>query len=339
MALVLEPDDPRLTWQGAVSLQRTDDWVMPWRIPFEEAGLFPPLALQERAAGAAGIRVAFRSDTTAVAGRVVPQAEDALIDLYCDGVMQGSVSVAATDRFSFDGLPGGEKLIELWLPQYAQFRLRSLELDDGASVASYDDGRPRWTAYGSSITHCKAAESPSMTWPAIVAREHGLNLTCLGYGGNCHLEPMIAMMIRDLPADFISLKAGINIYSGASLGIRTFRAALIGFVKIVREGHPDTPLAVASPIVAPARESTENEVGLTLEIIRDEVEAAVDDLRAHGDRNVHYVDGLKLFGNELAHLLSDGVHPNAEGYKHLARNFSREVAGELFAGAPVASHA
>ena len=46
MALLLEPYDPRLTWQGAVSLQRTDDWVMPWRIPFDEAGLFPPLALQ-----------------------------------------------------------------------------------------------------------------------------------------------------------------------------------------------------------------------------------------------------------------------------------------------------
>jgi len=332
MALVLEPDDPRLTWQGAVSLQRTDDWVMPWRIPFEEAGLFPPLALQERAAGAAGVRVAFRSDTTAVAGWVVPQMEEALIDLYYDGVMQGSVSVAATDRFSFDGLPGGDKLMELWFPQYAEFRMRSLELDDGASVVSYDDDKPRWITYGSSITHCKAAESPSMTWPAIVAREHGLSLTCLGYGGNCHLEPMIAMMIRDLPAEFISLKAGINIYSGASLGIRTFRAALIGFVKIVREGHPNTPLAVASPIVSPARERTENEVGLTLEVIRDEVGAAVDDLRAHGDRNVHYVSGLNLFGNELVHLLSDGVHPDAEGYKRLAQNFSREVADELFGG-------
>ena len=86
MALLLEPYDPRLTWQGAVSLQRTDDWVMPWRIPFDEAGLFPPLALQERAAGAAGVRIAFRSDTTAVAGRVVPQTEEALIDLYLSAI-------------------------------------------------------------------------------------------------------------------------------------------------------------------------------------------------------------------------------------------------------------
>ena len=172
-----------------------------------------------------------------------------------------------------------------------------------------------------------------MTWPAIVARERGLDLTCLGYGGNCHLEPMIAMMIRDLPADLISMKVGINIYGAASLSPRTFRAALIGFVRILREGHPDTPLAVASPIFSPPRERAENAVGFTLEAMREEVAAAVDDLRAHGDRNVHYVDGLRLFGHELARLLSDGTHPDAEGYKHLARNFTREVADEVFAGA------
>ena len=151
MALVLEPDDPRLTWQGAVSLQRSDGWVMPWRIPFEERGLFPPLALQERAAKAAGVRIAFRSDTIAVVGRIVAQAEEALIDLYCDGAMQGSVSVAAADRFSFDGLPGGDKLIELWLPQFAELRLRSLELDAGASVASTIMSITRWRFFSASV--------------------------------------------------------------------------------------------------------------------------------------------------------------------------------------------
>ena len=211
MSLLLSPDDPRITWQGAISLQHTDGWVMPWRIPHEDRGLFPPDALQERAAMPAGVRISFHSNTSTVAGQVESYPEAALLDLFCDGQFHGSVELAGQESFVFQDLPPGEKLIELWLPQFGEFRLRALELSDGATITAYDDPRPRWTAYGSSITHCRTAERPSQTWPAIVAREHGLNLTCLGYGGNCHLEPMMARMIRDLPADYLSMKVGINV--------------------------------------------------------------------------------------------------------------------------------
>ena len=330
MPLTVPAHDPRLTWQGVVSLERTEDWVMPWRIPHQERGLFYPEALQETAAAPAGVRIAFRSDTTAVAGRVEPQKEVGLLDLYCDGKPQGSVPLSGQDSFRFEGLPAGDKLVELWLPQTGRFRLRALELSGGATLSPHQDRRPRWTTYGSSISHCGGAESPSQTWPAIVAREHGLDLTCLGYGGNCHLEPMVARMMRDIPADFLSIKVGINVYGGASLGIRTFRPAVIGFVRTVRDRHPDAPFAVVSPIISPPREDTPNAVGFTLRAMREEVAGAVEALRAHGDANVHYVDGLKVFGAEYAHLLPDHVHPNAEGYKALGRSFLRHVASVLF---------
>ena len=330
MSLLLSPDDPRITWQGAISLQHTDGWVMPWRIPHEDRGLFPPDALQERAAMPAGVRISFHSNTSTVAGQVESYPEAALLDLCCDGQFHGSVELAGQESFVFQDLPPGEKLIELWLPQFSEFRLRALELGDGATVAAFDDPRPRWTAYGSSITHCRTAERPSQTWPAIVAREHGLNLTCLGYGGNCHLEPMIARMIRDLPADFISIKVGINVYGNGSLNLRTFGPAIIGFIEIVREKHPDTPFAVISPIYSPPREETPNVVGFSLQAMREEVAAAVSAIQAHGDTNISYIDGLKLFGSDYAHLLPDELHPDAEGYKLMGHNFLREVAAPLF---------
>ena len=319
MSLLLRPDDPRLTWQGAISLQRTDGWVMPWRIPYEDRELFPPDALRERSAMPAGVRIAFHSDTATVAGQIEPYPETSLLDLYCDGRFHGSVELAGQASFAFQDLPPGEKLIELWLPQFGEFRLKALELSDGATVAPNDDPRPRWTTYGSSITHCRTAERPSQTWPAIVAREHGLNLTCLGYGGNCHLEPMIARMIRDLPADFISMKVGVNIQGNGSLNLRTFGPAIIGFTEIIREKHPDTPFVVISPIFSPPWEETPNAVGFSLQIMRDEVAAAVSAIQAHGDSNIHYVDGLKLFGPEYTHLLPDQLHPDAEGYKVLGK--------------------
>lgn len=324
MPLTLRPDDPRLSWPGAISLETTAEWVSPWRIPHADRALFHE-ALVERAAMPAGVRLSFLSDTTSIRGSLVPQAEMSPIDLCCDGEFHASHELAGRDSFCFEGLPPGEKRIELWLPQFGPFRLHSLALDEGATLAPLHDERPRWITYGSSITHCRTAASPTQTWPAIVARRAGLDLTCLGYGGQCHLDPLIALMIRDRPAELISLCVGINIYGGATLGPRTFRSNLIAFVQLLRERHPQTPLALISPIYSPPRESTANAVGLTLQGMREEVAAAVDILQAHGDRQVVYINGLELFGPELAQLLPDELHPSAEGYRLLGDNFLKRA--------------
>ena len=194
----LKPDAPQLTWQGAVSLQKTEDWVMPWRTPHSAHILFPE-PLLERSAMPAGVRISFRSNTTQVSGNIVPQNESGMLDLCCDGELIDSVDLKQQDSFAFKGLSDSEKSIELWLPQFGKFQLRSLEIGDGATLEPFTDTRPRWITYGSSITQCRTAASPTQTWPAIVARTHGLNLTCLGYGGQCHLDAMVARMIRDTP--------------------------------------------------------------------------------------------------------------------------------------------
>ena len=114
------------------------------------------------------------------------------------------------------------------------------------------------------------------------------------------------------------------------MGPRTFRPAVIGLLKSIRDGHPDAPLVAMSCICLSGREGETNAVGFTLEAMREEVAAAVEALRAHGDANVHYVDGKDVFGPELAHLQPDGVHPDAEGYKALARNFLDKVVARIF---------
>ena len=325
----LNPDAPQLTWQGAVSLQKTEDWVMPWRTPHPSHVLFPE-PLLERSAMPAGVRISFRSNTTQVSGSIVPQNGAGILDLCCDGEQIDSIDLNQKDSFAFKGLSDDEKLIELWLPQFGQFQLRSLEIDDGVTLEAFTDTRPRWITYGSSITQCRAAASPTQTWPAVVARTHGLNLTCLGYGGQCHLDAMVARMIRDLPADYISMCLGINIQGASSLGPRAFRPAIIGAVQIVREKHPDIPIVLMSPICCPPREETPNTVGFHLKRMREEVQAAAEALQTHGDTQVHYVDGLSVFGADFVHLLPDNLHPDAEGYRVMGKNFVAEVAEKFF---------
>ena len=328
---VIRPDDPRLTWAGAVSLECTADTVRPWRLPFDELALFPVPALQRVAGDPAGIRLTFRSNTGRVAGQIVPQSEVSSIDLCVNGERIDSVDLAGHAEFAFDNLPTGDKLIELWLPHFGEFRLRGLELSAAASLERFDDPRPRWVTYGSSISQCHNSRRPTETWPAVVARDQNYHLTCLGYSGQCHLDSMVARLIRDLPADYLSLCVGINVHGQGSLGPRTFQPAIIGFVQIIREKHPDTPLAVISPIAARAeREERVNPVGMTLPMMREEVAVAVEALRSHGDRNLHYVDGRQIFGPADINLLADQVHPTAEGYLLIGKRFSQEVASSLF---------
>ncbi len=141
---------------------------------------------------------------------------------------------------------------------------------------------------------------------------------------------MMARVIRDREADFVSLCVGINIYGRASLNDRTFGPSVIGFVKIIREKHADIPLVVMSPIVSPERETTKNAAGFTLKEMRVEVEKAVDAFKENGDRNIHYVNGPDILKADHANLMPDGVHPNPEGYRIMGRNFLDKVAKKFF---------
>jgi len=277
------------------------------------------------------VRLRFKTDSTGLRLNVTPRPAAGKLDVVCNGDLIETIAFGEGDTMlSAGSLPEGEKEIELWLPNGQPFQVVSVEIDDGASLAELADDRPKWITYGSSISHCGAAESPAYTWPGVVARECGLNLTCLGFGGNCHAEANLARLIRDLPAEYISLKIGINIMGGASLGPRTFLPAIIGMVLIIREKHADTPIVLCSSIVSKPREEADNPAGLNLTKMRKYIQEAVSIFRARGDENIHYVDGLKLLGPELAHLQPDDVHPDAEGYKALGKNFVAEAASKYF---------
>lgn len=335
MAQSLSLSDSRLSWAGANSIEQSDEWAMPWRINHNQRTLFHP-SLVERAAMPAGVRLTFQSETTSIAGVVDVNSDVPQIDVVCDGELVETLELSGCDEFQMDHfqtsnfrcdkLPAGNKTVELWLPHFGQVRLRQLEIDEGTSLTAYTDSRPRWITYGSSITQCRTASSPTETWPGVVARNHNLNLTCLGFGGQCHLDSMIARQIRDTPADLLSLCLGINIYGNGSLNERSFCSSILGFVQILREKHPTTPIVLMSPIFSVQRETTVNPAGFTLVQMRQEVKNAVETLRAFGDEQIYYINGLDILGADLAHLLPDDLHPNAEGYRLMGERIGNEFA-------------
>lgn len=315
-------------FSGAVSYETVDDGIRPWRIPHERRALFAE-PLVERAGAPAGVRLGLRSTTQVIELSLTPYEAQRQIDCVVDGELIATATIGEGEQdVHFADLPVGEKNIELYLSQSHPMTITRLAIQKGATRALLSDDKPRWVTYGSSITQCKAAASPAETWPAIVARQYDLALTCLGYSGQCHLEPLVAHMIRDLPADFISLCLGINVMGGATLNPRTFQQAVIGLVHTIRGRHEAIPLVVMSPIYAPDRETEKNAVGFNLELMREEIAEAVDMLQTIDD-NIHYVNGLNVFGAEHEHHLPDRLHPDADGYRIMAKNFSRYIMDDL----------
>ena len=255
------------------------------------------------------------------------------------------------DTVVFDGLAPGVKTCEVWLPHNAFVELRTLVVEDGASIGPVpSEARPRWVHYGSSISHCMEAEEPAMTWPAVAARGAGVALQNLGFGGQCHLDQFVARTIRDLDdVDVVTLKTGINIVNMDSMRERVFTPALHGFIDTIRERKPDVPMMVISPIFCPSAEmrpgpTIPNEQGkfvtvdgfepyrvgsLSLVRVREIIAGVVDARRSAGDLNLHHHDGLTLFGADDAPDLPDDLHPNPAGYRRMGERFAPVLAGLL----------
>jgi lysophospholipase L1-like esterase len=280
------------------------------------------------------VRLRFETDASSITLRFDPLPEphkriiqghafDVVID---NEIVQTVLCWENATEVVFDSIGKGLRTIELWLPPSSPVGLREIATNNNVSVLRPSpDRRPMWVTWGSSLTFCKRAGSASRIWPATVARKHNLNLVCLGFGGSCHLDPTVAMVIRDLPASYISMKLGINAVSN-SLSSRTYPALVTAAVAIVREKHPHTPLALISPMANPPRESDPTPTGYTLEGMRTDMEKIHRILTAAGDMNLYYINGLYFFGVEdIQRYTVDQLHPNAEGIDLQAERFSQQV--------------
>jgi hypothetical protein len=361
--------------RGALDVERTEHGLLPHRLPARARRQNTDAQLAMAEAQPSGVRVAFRTAATAVELDTLrtkrdytgfPPRPDGLYDLLVDGVpagqaagtggnvltvdlatWEGEVTTGPVGTIRFTGLPARDKDVEIWLPHNETTELVALRTDAPVAPAP-DRGRRVWLHHGSSISHGSDAASPTAIWPAIAALRGGVELTNLGLGGSAMLDPFTARAMRDSPADLISVKIGINIVNQDAMRLRTFGPAVHGFLDTIRDGHPDTPLLLVSPIHCAIHEDTpgptapdHDELGngrlvfsamgdpaetstgkLTLTVIREELSRIVRQ-RAADDPNLHYLDGLALYGakDAAALPLPDHVHPDAATHRHIGDRF------------------
>lgn len=279
-----------------------------------------------------------------------------------------------THRTVLRDLPAGRKTVEFWLPHNEEIQLVALRADApvepvatradpagpfdgspespvGEHVGTRPVGRPLWLHYGSSISQGSNAASPTQIWPVVAALDLDVELRSLGLGGSALVDPFIARMIRDAPADVISLEIGINVVNTDAFRLRTFVAAVHGFLDTIREGHPNTPIHLMTPFYCGIQEDTpgpgaidpaslgtsqvrfiatgqkgDTEFGrLTLEVIRDALADVVD--HRPEDPHLHLMDGLALYGasDAVDHPLPDALHPDTATHGIIGTRFAEHL--------------
>ncbi|WP_329059859.1 GDSL-type esterase/lipase family protein [Amycolatopsis sp. NBC_01480] len=382
------PGSPATSWittpitadlvRGALELEPTEHGLAPHRLPAWARAQWSDGQLAMAEAQPAGVRLVFRTAATAleldtlrtrVGYRDIPPRPDGVYDLLVDGEPAGQASTTGgkvllldmatgtaetqdgpVGTVRFDGLPGRVKDVEIWLPHTEITELAELRTDAPVEAVPRGDRRV-WLHHGSSISHGSNAASPATTWTALAASLGGVDLVNLGFGGSAMLDPFTARTLRDTPADLISVKIGINLVNADVMRLRAFGPAVHGFLDTIREGHPDTPLLVVSPILCPIHEDTpgpgavdfssgvlqfaatgdpaERAAGkLTLKVIREEL-ARIVAQRAADDPALYYLEGLDLYGEaDAAELpLPDRLHPDTAAHRRIGERFAAHAFG------------
>jgi lysophospholipase L1-like esterase len=219
-----------------------------------------------------------------------------------------------------EGFAPSERSI-VYLPEGLRPLVRALIGIEGAIAPA--PAQPRWLCYGDSIAEGWVASGPAWAWPAIAGRDQGLDVANLGYAGAARGELVSAEQIAALPADVISISHGTNCWSRIPTSADAMRIGVRDFLAIVREGHPQTPIACVSPLLRPQAEATRNRLGATHADLRASFEAAVRERIASGDRHLTLIEGAPLVSPEQ---LPDGLHPDDAGHRAMAAAVGPRVA-------------
>ncbi|MGD7788372.1 GDSL-type esterase/lipase family protein [Propionibacteriaceae bacterium Y1700] len=361
--------------RGALEVETTARGLRPHRLPDAVRRRDADSQLLMTEAEPSGVRLALHTAATVLELETLPTRRfypgaparpHGSYDLVVDGELQDRQSVDGGDILALDMATGGHDLrpgvpgtlrfelpgrpcrIEIWLPHNETTELIALRANAPIEPAAQQAG-PVWLHHGSSISQGSNAVGPTDIWPVLAARAAGVDLVNLGFGGSAMLDPFMARVMRDQPADLLSVKIGINVVNGDVMRLRAFTAAVHGFLDTIRDGHPDAPLLVITPTFCAIHEATPGPGGfdmaalgrgemrflatgdpagvaggqLTLQVIREELGRIVT-RRAEQDPQLHLLDGLELYGEADAaeHPLPDNLHPDSATHRLIGERFT-----------------
>ncbi|MEW6751790.1 MAG: SGNH/GDSL hydrolase family protein [Candidatus Latescibacterota bacterium] len=340
---LVPPDDPLLTYTGFVCLERTGAGIAGLRAAVAQEAISGgggrPLHRPAGPAPGATQRTVFHVDApgalvefaTAASGfRLVlsypplEQMPARRVHYQGRGVVQADgVEVAAFDRPSAGGgavtvvvalgQAGRVQQVRVVLPYADRVFLGGLEFDGPEGLCPWSPpARPRYVACGDSITQGFFASGPATIYPRLLADARGWEVLDLGYGGRTAV-PSDGEVAGSLEPDVATLLVGVNDCL-QQVPPGQYRAAVELWMDGFRRAAPCIPVYLITPLPVPGRWPGSVRLG--------EYRAALRALAAGAtDPHLRLIEGPAVLPDDPA-LCQDGLHPNDEGFRVMARRLS-----------------
>ncbi|GAA3413718.1 SGNH/GDSL hydrolase family protein [Paenibacillus hodogayensis] len=224
-------------------------------------------------------------------------------------------AATAYESMLFEAKGNDMKDITLYLPLYQGVKAIHIGVDPDASMITFPGfaSTKRVIVYGTSIVHGACASRPGMAYPNMMSRRLPLEFISLAFSGNAQGEPELAHLIAEIP------EPGLLVldYEGNTPSTERLAESLPAFISIYRTVHPDVPILVISQIrfgkeVFEKQSRLEREKRLRLQ------QEIVERFRSEGDRNVHFVSGADLLGDDYGECSADSIHPNDLGFRRMS---------------------
>lgn len=293
-----------------------------------------PSAVKTLLTNSAGLAIAFKTNSKTIAAKwcvtdrkaavnMTPIAQKGL-DLYIkrNGKWQfagvGKPSKTCSESIMVKGMDDSEKECLLFLPLYDELKSIEIGINENSKITTLANPfEKRVVIYGSSIVQGASAGRPGMAYPAILARNTGLNFINLGISGNAKMEKAAAKMVSDVDADAFVLDCIPN----PSPSEIKERAEY--FIKTIRRSHPKAPIICVQTII---REHGYFDLvaGDRVRNQNEEITAAFNRLKADGMKDIYLITAEKLLGDDHDGT-TDGTHPNDLGFYRMATQLGSQI--------------
>jgi hypothetical protein len=205
----------------------------------------------------------------------------------------------------------------LYLPLYNGVSSVELGLPADATLSKpepYPAGHTKPIVfYGTSITQGGCASRPGMVHTAIIGRKLNYPVVNLGFSGNGQLEPAVGELMAEIDATVYVLDCLPN------LGPEQVKERTEPLVRQLREKHPETPILLVEDrpysdafLLKGKRAHNDNN--------RRELKAAYERLQKAGVKDIYYLEGEKLLGDDNEGTV-DSSHPTDLGFMRQAGAF------------------
>lgn len=221
-------------------------------------------------------------------------------------------------------LPGKREYL-LYLPLYNGTKFVELGIPPGAIIEKAGPwgpgARKPIVFYGTSILQGLSASRPGMVHSAILGRRFNWPTINLGFSGQGKMEPELTDLLAELDPSVYVLDCLPNLVADE------IKERVEPCVRKLRAAHPDTPIVLVEDRTMQDSFLIAGRMEYYHLKDRAELKAACERLKKSGVKNLYYIPGEHLFGDDGEGSV-DGSHPSDLGFMRQADIFAK-VLGPL----------